>query len=260
MSEIYYRPLIEAMTWSYSRIKSFEDCPYRWYLHYLRGFSGSDLFFSSYGSFMHKLLERYYSGEASADVIQTDYLLGFRDEVTLPAPSDKVFRNYFRDGFQYLSDIKPLPFRPVAVEQRLQFTVNGVRFNGILDLLCECEDGLVIVDHKSRALKPRSGRAKPLKSDLELDSYLIQLYLYAEAVRQEYGELPKMLCFNCFRVPVFIKEPFRPEAFEQAKSWLVEKTEEIANEENFNPNLDYFKCKYLCEMQEHCEYYELFGR
>lgn len=49
MGEVNYAPLIDDMVWSYSRIKAFEDCPYRWYLKYIKKFHGKDMFFSSYG-------------------------------------------------------------------------------------------------------------------------------------------------------------------------------------------------------------------
>ena len=63
MGEISYAPLIKDMVWSYSRIKAFYDCPYRWYLKYIRKLHGKDMFFSDYGSFVHKLIELYYRGE-----------------------------------------------------------------------------------------------------------------------------------------------------------------------------------------------------
>ena len=63
MGEVNYAPLIDDMVWSYSRIKAFEDCPYRWYLKYIKRFHGKDMFFSSYGTFMHKLIELYHKGE-----------------------------------------------------------------------------------------------------------------------------------------------------------------------------------------------------
>ena len=51
---------------------------------------------------------------------------------------------------------------------------------GVIDLVGRSDTGgLVIVDHKSRALKPRSKRKKPTKTNQELDEYLRQLYLYA---------------------------------------------------------------------------------
>ena len=42
MGEVNYAPLIDDMVWSYSRIKAFEDCPYRWYLKYIKKFHGKD--------------------------------------------------------------------------------------------------------------------------------------------------------------------------------------------------------------------------
>lgn len=53
MGEVNYAPIIQEMTWSYSRIKAFDDCHYRWYLQYIRRLHGKDMFFASYGSFMH---------------------------------------------------------------------------------------------------------------------------------------------------------------------------------------------------------------
>lgn len=43
MGEVNYAPLIDDMVWSYSRIKAFEDCPYRWYLKYIKRFHGKDM-------------------------------------------------------------------------------------------------------------------------------------------------------------------------------------------------------------------------
>ena len=40
MGDICYAPLIDDMTWSYSRVKSFEDCPYKWFLKYIVGLHG----------------------------------------------------------------------------------------------------------------------------------------------------------------------------------------------------------------------------
>lgn len=54
MGDVNYAPLIDEMVWSYSRVRAFEDCPYRWYLKYIRHLRGKDMFFASYGTFMHK--------------------------------------------------------------------------------------------------------------------------------------------------------------------------------------------------------------
>ena len=60
MGDICYAPLIDDMTWSYSRVKSFEDCPYKWFLKYIVGLHGKRMFFADYGTFMHKLMESFH--------------------------------------------------------------------------------------------------------------------------------------------------------------------------------------------------------
>ncbi len=109
MGEVNYAPLIDDMVWSYSRIKAFEDCPYRWYLKYIKKFHGKDMFFSSYGTFMHKLIELYHKGEKTPRQIVDMYLQDFKTEVVGRAPNRKVFSSYFTGGLQYLKSTSAIP-------------------------------------------------------------------------------------------------------------------------------------------------------
>jgi hypothetical protein len=260
MSGISYEPLIRDMTWSYSRVKAFEDCPYRWYLKYIRfpGEQGKPMFFSSYGSFMHELLESFNKGEKTAAQLQMQYLKSFPLRVGAPAPNIKVFKNYFADGAEYLSTMQLPQHRALLVEAKIDFSIHDIPFVGYVDLLEQTEDSsLLLVDNKSRVLKPRSRRAKPTKADMELDEYLKQLYLYSVSIKQSFGKFPDKLCFNCFRKGVFIEEPFVEAAYDRAIDWVLEKIEAIAVEADFRPDIEWFKCRYLCEMQDHCEYFQL---
>lgn len=232
----------------------------RWYLRYLKKLDKQDLFFASYGSFVHRIINYYYKGVIQEEGLRDYYLREFRNEVMGAAPSVKVFEKYFLDGLNYFNNFSQLPFNLVDTEIKINYKINRMSMVAIIDYLGEAEDGFVIVDHKSRNLKPRSNRPKPTKTDFELNSYLVQLYLYAEAVRQQYGELPKWLCFNCFRTNTLIKEPFDDEAFLHAKSWLKDKVKEISNETEFRPNAEWFKCKYLCDLKDKCEYFDLIMR
>jgi RecB family exonuclease len=257
MGDVSFAPLIDDMTWSYSRIKSFEDCHYRWYLKYIRNVAGKEMFFASYGSFLHKLLELYYTGELKKEQLPDVYLAKFKEEVALPAPNMQVFNNYFLGGLWYLRSFKDFPFNTLAVEQEVHFSIDSLPFVGYIDYLGKSDGDLYIVDNKSRALKPRSTRSKPTKGDAELDSYLRQLYLYAIPVREAYGVFPKSLCFNCFRTDTFIMELFRADAYEETKQWALDNVSSIRETEEFKPSVEYFKCRYLCEVNDHCEYYEL---
>lgn len=260
MGNVIYKPLIQDMTWSYSRIKAFSDCPYRWYLKYIRypGTRGVPMFFSDYGSFVHELIAAYYAGEKTAGQVHLDYLTGFREAVKGTPPSSGVYVGYFIDGSNYLKSIRPSENEVIAVEQRVSTTVGGIPFVGVIDRLDRADSGeLLLIDNKSRALKPRSKRAKPTKADLELDDYLKQLYIYAAFVKDKYGEFPSKLYFNCFRSQTLIEEPFDQSALDKAVSWATHMVRKIENETKFRPDMDYFKCRYLCEMHDQCDYYRL---
>lgn len=257
MCEMNYAPIIQDMVWSYSRIKAFEDCPYRWFLKYIKKLDEKEMFFATYGLFVHKLIELYYTKGKTPEQLCEIYLCDFKNRVCGNAPNLKVFQNYFNSGLQYLQNISPFPYKPIAIEKQVNFCLGITSFVGYIDFLGEQDGDLFVVDNKSRNLKPRSFRASPTKSDAELDSYLIQLYLYSIAVEQTYGKLPKALCFNCFRESTFIIEPFDQGAYRAAQQWLYDKTTKIIRETKFKPNAEFFKCKHLCEMQEHCEYYQM---
>lgn len=115
-------------------------------------------------------------------------------------------------------------------------------------------DNIIILDNKSRALKPRSGRKKPTKSDLELDEYLRQLYLYSIPIQTEFQQYPERLEFNCFRTQQIIPEPFREDALEHAKLWALQTIDTITQNEDWSPKMEYWKCKYLCDHSHQCEY------
>lgn len=245
------------MTWSHSRITTYEDCPYSFYLKYISKEPKERKFFSDFGLLMHKLLQKYLDKEATPEELVRQYLTEFRSSVVGRAPNLQIFNNYFHQGLEYLQSLKPMEENIIGTEQEVNFKIGDKDFIGFIDKLSK-DHGIVITDHKSRALKPRSNRSKPLKSDLELDKYLRQLYLYSAAVEQIYHKLPKKLVFNCFRTKTQIEEPFDPEKYEQAKNWALTTIDKIDKETEWNPNIDEFRCRYLCDVCDHCDYYQLF--
>lgn len=257
MSDMIYRPLIEDMTWSYSRIKCFGDCPYRFYLKYISGCKEIPQFYASYGSFMHKLIEEFYRGKLTKEEMLTKFLFDFHTEVQGERPKESTVSKYIQCGVEYLRTFSPFPYKMIDVEKRVEFEISGKKFIGFIDYLGEKDGEYYIVDNKSRELKPRSKRAKPTVKDQELDEMLKQLYLYAVAVKQEYGKFPKALCFNCFKNGVFIEEPFSEKVFSETIEWFLKTIDNIADENDFLPYLDYFSCKNICGVKDECCYYEL---
>ena len=249
--------IFEGMTWSYSRISSFDSCPYKFFLTYIRPQSQRPLFFSSYGSFMHGILERYYSGSLDRSELLAYYLTHFHDAVSAKPPNLKVFSNYYRDGMNYLQSFTPLPGKVLGVEKHVEFSLGGKSFQGFTDLLLDDGGRLVVTDHKARTLKPRSNRKKPTKTDEELDRYLRQLYLYSIPLREQYGRFPDELSFNCYRSGLVIREPFRETALHEAEDWALSSIRKIETSKDWPPNMDFCRCKYLCDVSHECEYCEM---
>lgn len=253
-----YSHITDEMIWSYSRITAYEDCPYRFYLKYIKKIKGVRHFFSDYGSFMHLVIQKFLTGELKKDELVGYYLVNFRKNVVGKAPSQGIFRNYFRQGLEYLKNVELSDEEIIGVEKEVSFKIGDKEFIGYIDKVSK-DDGIKITDNKSRALKPRSKRKKPTKADAELDKYLRQLYIYSVPIECEFKEPPRRLCFNCFRTQTIITEPFNNEDYENTKKWALDTIEAISKEEDWKPNIEWFRCKYLCDVYNECEYYQMFG-
>lgn len=254
MGEVSYRPLIEDMVWSYSRLEAFNDCPYRWFLKYIRHCKEADKFYASYGSFMHKLIEGFYKGTLTKEEMLNKFLTDFSKEVRGTRPQESTVKKYIQCGCEYLRGFKPFRFNMIDVEKRVEFDIDGIPFVGFIDYLGEEDGEYIIVDNKSRDLKPRSKRANPTVKDKELDSMLKQLYIYSAAVKNEYGKFPKLLCFNCFRTGIFIEEPFNEDAYNSAIEWAKKQVENIKDADDFYPNREFFSCYFICGVSDECCY------
>lgn len=253
-----YDLLISQMEWSFSRLTLFEDCPYCWLQKYIFEVDVRSKFFAQFGKFMHSILEQYFSGELKKEDLVAYYLTHYLIEVTERPPSQKIGDSYFEQGRQYLKGLS-FPVRKILmVESELHFQFAGHPFRGYLDLLSEDSTGLLyLTDHKSRALKKRSNRPQPTVSDIELDQYLRQLYIYAHAVKELYGRYPDYLEFNCFRTQTWICEPFKYENLQETENWARRQIELITKTDDWLPALDFWYCKHICDSSEDCEWVSL---
>lgn len=214
------------------------------------------MFYASYGSLMHELLEQFYNGKIDKESMLIKFLFYFQKRVLGERPSEKIVTSYIQKGINYLESFQPLPFNVVGVEHMTEFKLAGYRFVGIIDIVGEEDGEYIVVDNKSRDLKPRSNRKKPTLKDQELEEMLKQLYIYSIPIAETFGKYPKELCFNCFKSNTFIREPFDVRAFDKAIKWAKDTIEEIKNTDFFSPNIDWFSCKYICGLHDECCYFE----
>lgn len=252
-----YRFIIDEFTWSFSRIKQYEMCPYGFFLKYIKEIRDKHKqFFASYGTLMHKILAEYYKGNINERQCKREFLLGFSSKLrTLDAPSQKVRETYFNDGMAHMSNITVNRDGVEFVEKKFKFEFSEMPCVGYVDLVKKTEDGaIVIVDHKSGNIKPRSRRRVPTAGDLDLDDKLHQLYMYSLPVSALYGRTPDELWFNCLRNGTVVAEPYKKEKMAETKEWFADSVEAIKTEEDWDPQPEWFKCKFLCDMCDVCEY------
>lgn len=245
--------LFEDWVWSFSRLQSFHQCPWGFAQRYLYGEPQEDNFYAAYGSLMHELHERWYKGTITKDQLIPAFVDGF---TKLPDTAADRKSQYLLSGLEYLGRDIYTPEHIVGVEHRVRFAIDGYRFQGIIDLLYEEDGKLVVLDHKSHNLYPRSGRRKPTAKDKELDQYLRQLYLYAHAVRKlQMGEVGKLV-FNCFKTGTLVEEPYSAAGELEAVNWALDTIHQIENTKLFLPEPDWFYCRNLCDTRGVCEYKE----
>lgn len=250
--------LADSMTWSHSRISCFHDCKYKFFLRYVLNEPEEPCFYSSYGSFIHKLLEKHYKDGVPGDELCNEFLLGFNEAVRGDRPAEKTLQKYITDGVLLFSALPELPCKVVAVEQEVRFEVNGYPFVGFIDAIGQDGDKLYIIDHKSHNYRDWSCRNKPTQNDEDLHKAFRQLYLYAIAVKKLYGRYPDTLILNCFRNGKLIKETFCEAGMNLAKYWAWDSIQQIRCCEDFQPNIDYFRCNNLCGYRDVCEHYQMF--
>ena len=254
-----YSHIIDDMTWSFSRLESFEQCPFAWVNSYIYGEEKRNNFFSDFGSCMHCVLSEYFNREIGKEDLIVRYIELF-SQIKSRAPTQKIKDGRFRDGLSYLSS--PLSTfyefdsrEIISAEREFNISLDGLPFTGFVDL--ESHDTeFVVTDHKSSVIKPPSGRAKKTAYDLERERKARQLYIYAYAFHDKYGFWPDRLEFNCYRVPYFVSIKFSEAEMEETIRWAHETAKTISSADIFGPNIDQYYCRNICSMAS-CPYRDM---
>jgi hypothetical protein len=237
--------------WSYSRLTTYEMCPCCFYLQYIEKKSDYPSAFGQYGSFCHEILEMYFKDEIPDFLMLDHFNEYFTQHVTCEFPPNKyvdLAQSYFQKGQAYFETFAGFEDRYkeiLEIEQEYIFDVGGYQVKGIIDLVVRNHDGdIEIVDHKSKSAP---------KNKVDLKEWYKQLYLYCIPVFEKYGEYPKRLNFNMFKLQDWYSTEFSMECLEAAKQWVIDLIHRIENETSFDAAFPgQFWCDHICGMREHC--------
>lgn len=240
----------EKERYSFSKLSSFFVCPYGWWLRYGEHKPGIGNAFSSYGTFVHSLMERYAKGEADIWELPGMYEWEFDTAVPEKFPWNKyvVLRDsYYKQGLEFLKSFQGYDkYKILGVEQTFDQDIADWTFTGIIDLILQDENGrLIIRDYKSKA---------EFKNDKEKAEYARQLYLYSMYVEEKFGRLPDELQFLMFRKNKLVTIPFDKADYKEAIEWAKQTVSTIRETFEFKPKCDNFYANNLCNHREYCEF------
>lgn len=246
----------EKEKYSFSRLSSWWVCPYGWKLNYIDGHEGIGNAFSSYGTLIHSILERYAKGELALKELPETFEWEFPAAVEEEFPPNKYVdlkTSYYEQGLNFLTNFSGYDkYKILGVEEEFKIDIDDWIFHGFIDIHYLDEDGRLIVrDYKSKA---------SFKSKEEQKEYARQLYLYSAYIKQKYGKFPDELQFLMFRKqsePVRIQ--FDEGAYDEAFSWARYTVEQIREAFDYPPKCDSFYCANLCNHREYCDLRERFN-
>ena len=257
------------MCWSYSRLTSFEHCKYEFYLNYIvkdyENYLPEGNFYAEFGSYVHEILAKIFSGELKKEDAYQYYVDNFRGNIfytTKESSMQKAYeacaRYFEKADFDWLND-----YEIVGVEKEVKFKIGKYDFVGYIDLLLkDKKDGkFVIVDNKSSEYPfTRTGKLKA-KCEHSFTNYKRQMYLYAHAVKVEFGEFPKEMVWNHFKDNgQLARIPFVKSEYDKTRRWMTVTIHKIEKEEEYPATTDYFYCTNLCNFRASCEYAQKFKR
>ena len=244
--------------WSFSKLASFLQCPYSFYLSYIKNDKPDEIenYFSQYGSFAHKLLELWAKDELPAFCLAEEWRDGYEEAVTMPPPpfpkgmADKYYNaamDYF-DHFEGFGD----EWEVLSAEKKFVIRLGQYNVSGIADLVLKNKNTgeLWVIDHKSKSMNS-------MKKEHAL--YRRQLYLYAMWCKEEFGEYPTKISFNMFKEGVFIDEDFSLDLLEETKKWFIDTIHEIENLdviEVWETKLNSYFCGQICGVAPECDDYQ----
>ena len=170
----------------------FEQCPRRWRFRYVDRLPDPPGIPALVGSFAHLVLEALLQEDppertrARARMLARARWSEFEAEYDYSAMElDEAESREFRwrawkaiEGLWALED--PAAVEVAATEQKVEATLGGVPFRGVVDRIDEGPDGMVVTDYKSG--RPPSRRFESKR--------LVQVLLYAAAVAEYMGRPP----------------------------------------------------------------------
>lgn len=166
-----------ATTYSYSRLTSYHNCQYGFYLHYILGLPSRQNVYGFMGGVTHELLERMQVGEINNEEAIEEFnkkmIESEEQEMFFPSPSIK--NSYAAAVTDYLRRYVPYEGAQMEIEKEFKLKFGDVELLGFIDLLIIRDDKhATVIDHKTSSKYSAEDKKKHGR----------QLVIYALALEQ----------------------------------------------------------------------------
>lgn len=181
--------------WSFSKLNSFSQDPYEWYLKYIMkepSDKDGQNAYGVYGNMVHDIMEDYYNGKISREDCRKVFedkwnelsLLNLRFNYTDDASEKKLKDKYYYDlvdFFDNFATIEKINECEVPIDILLEDGKRREVFFGYIDFLSRDDNKYYIIDYKTSTIYTKSKMGEHAK----------QLLLYAIGLQQREGCRPE---------------------------------------------------------------------
>jgi hypothetical protein len=270
--------------YSFSRLKTFNDCKQAYYLQYVLERSRSENIYSTLGTAVHEILELAQRGEITdMDQAVNDFL----SEVEMAEffgnsfPNEKIKEDYIACVTHAIRHFKPIHGEKFEIEKKVDCEIAGYKLTGFIDLIIHNVDGTVtVVDFKTSS-KYSGENLKKNANQLLL--YAIALEKIGYKVREVCWLMLKYCTVAGKRVnstktikrsellqqqefePCFVTYPLNADTKAECEEWVITTIEQIEAMDIFDEweskkinSFTSFGCANVCSVCQHCTAYQKF--
>ena len=242
--------------YSVSQIKTYQQCPKKYYYSYICRIPQEPKHFFSFGTSVHQVFELLMPMfdkdiEKEEIILYGLHLLSMHWR-SLGYESVNQEREYFKKGLQAVEDFvskelerrEQLGISNLSQEEEFKITLGSKEYQmlGYIDRIDKDKDNNIhIIDYKT-------SKSMAYNSQLQED---LQLYTYALAYKQLKGEYPKTMALWYVIHNRIAQVQFKEDVVQKVEEKLIEGIEAIESN-NFEASPSYFNCTY-CDFRDICK-------
>ena len=141
----------DKVVYSFSRLSSFDNCPYSYNLTYNEGDRGEDSVYTFLGSAVHEIVEQLQK----QTIDNQQAIIMFMDKVEdceildLEFMSESTKQKYIENISHFLANFKPITKGEFFIEEEIFVQIGDYLLRGFIDIYFKDKNEIIIIDYKT---------------------------------------------------------------------------------------------------------------